>query len=118
MGFKENAKKTFLSTFFNGTYKEYKELKQKELDYNDLKQHNKAEKIKVIEELHQSELEKDQFLHRKIYKEIPPKVEYTLSELGESFIPILNVMMEWSETNLCPDYINPYTNQEEVDKER
>ena len=57
------------------------------------------------------ELEEDGFLHREIYKEIPPKVEYTLSELGESFIPVLNSMMAWSETHLCPDYVNPYTNQ-------
>lgn len=57
------------------------------------------------------ELEEDGFLHREIYKEIPPKVEYTLSELGESFIPVLNAMMAWSETNLCPDYINPYRNK-------
>lgn len=56
------------------------------------------------------ELESDGFLHREIYKEIPPKVEYTLTELGQSFIPILNAMMTWSETHLCPDYINPYMN--------
>lgn len=54
------------------------------------------------------ELEKDGFLHREIYKEIPPKVEYTLTELGESFIPVLQTMMAWSEKYLCPDYINPY----------
>lgn len=34
------------------------------------------------------ELEQDGFLHREIYKEIPPKVEYTLTELGKSFIPV------------------------------
>lgn len=56
------------------------------------------------------ELENDGFLHREIYKEIPPKVEYTLTELGKSFIPILNDMMTWSETHLCPEgYVNPYT---------
>ena len=43
------------------------------------------------------ELEKDGFIHREIYKEIPPKVEYTLTELGESFIPVLQTMMNWSE---------------------
>lgn len=58
------------------------------------------------------ELEADGFLHREIYKEIPPKVEYTLTDLGESFIPILNEMMKWSETHLCPaDYVNPYSNR-------
>jgi len=32
------------------------------------------------------ELEEDGFIHREIYKEIPPKVEYTLTELGETHI--------------------------------
>ena len=54
------------------------------------------------------ELEEDGFLHRKIYKEIPPKVEYSLTELGESFIPVLEAMMAWSVAHLCPDCENPY----------
>ena len=56
------------------------------------------------------ELESDGFLHREIYREIPPKVEYTLTEFGESFIPVLQTMMAWSETYLCPDWQNPYEN--------
>ena len=58
------------------------------------------------------ELESDGFLHREIYREIPPKVEYTLTEFGESFIPVLQTMMAWSETYLCPDWQNPYENSE------
>ena len=55
------------------------------------------------------ELEQDGFLHRTVYPEIPPRVEYTLTSLGESFVPVLNQMMEWSEAHLCPpDYVNPY----------
>ena len=46
------------------------------------------------------ELENDGFLHREIYQEIPPKVEYSLTELGQSFIPVLQTMMAWSETHL------------------
>ena len=30
------------------------------------------------------ELEEDGFLHREIYKEVPPKVEYTLTEIGKA----------------------------------
>lgn len=57
------------------------------------------------------ELESDGFLHREIYKEIPPKVEYSLTQLGESFLPVLQTMMTWSETYLCPNYENPYEKQ-------
>lgn len=54
------------------------------------------------------ELENDGFIHREIYKEIPPRVEYTLTDLGRSFIPVLNQMVAWSEKNLCPpDYVSP-----------
>ena len=60
------------------------------------------------------ELEEDGFLHREIYKEVPPKVEYTLTEIGKSFVPILHEMMAWSETHLCPaGYVNPYSSAED-----
>lgn len=40
------------------------------------------------------ELERDGFIHRKIYEQIPPKAEYTLMELGQSFLPVLKTMFE------------------------
>lgn len=54
------------------------------------------------------ELEADGFLHREIYREIPPRVEYTLTEFGQSFVPVLEAMLAWSEKQLCPDFVNPY----------
>ena len=57
------------------------------------------------------ELEQDGFIHRKIYEEIPPKVEYTLTELVHSFLPVPETMFEWSEKYLCPDYVNPYNKE-------
>ncbi len=48
------------------------------------------------------ELERDGFLHREIYQEIPPRVEYTLTDMGESFAPILHDMLMWSEAHLVP----------------
>ena len=57
------------------------------------------------------ELEKDGFLHRRVYPEVPPKVEYTLTEFGKSFMPVLTAMLEWSEVNLCPGFKNPYKNK-------
>ena len=46
------------------------------------------------------ELEADGFLHRTVYPEVPPRVEYTLTAQGESFAPILREMLAWSEINL------------------
>ena len=45
------------------------------------------------------ELEADQLVHRKEYPQIPPKVEYSLTERGKSLIPILDAMCEWGEQN-------------------
>lgn len=46
------------------------------------------------------ELENDGLISRKAYPEVPPRVEYTLTELGESFVPLLKQMQAWSEENL------------------
>lgn len=42
------------------------------------------------------ELEEDGIIHREIYAQIPPKVEYSLTPLGESLKPILYAMHEWA----------------------
>lgn len=44
------------------------------------------------------ELEKDGLVHREVYKQIPPKVEYSLTDTGKSIIPILNNMRDWGKT--------------------
>ena len=46
------------------------------------------------------ELEADGFLIRHDYKEIPPRVEYTLSDLGGSFIDVLSYMKKWGDRHL------------------
>lgn len=46
------------------------------------------------------ELEADGFISRFDYREIPPRVEYSLTELGESFMPVLEFMKQWGEDNL------------------
>lgn len=38
------------------------------------------------------ELEEDKLVHREVYKVVPPKVEYSLTELGRNFIPVLGAM--------------------------
>jgi Predicted transcriptional regulators len=46
------------------------------------------------------ELEKDGLIHREIFKEIPPRVEYSLTEVGTAFLPVIISMGEWSESYL------------------
>ncbi len=45
------------------------------------------------------ELEADGLVHRKQYPQVPPKVEYSLSERGRSLIPILEEMCDWGEAH-------------------
>ena len=43
------------------------------------------------------ELENDKLITRTVYPVVPPKVEYTLTNLGESLVPILFEMKKWGE---------------------
>jgi DNA-binding HxlR family transcriptional regulator len=43
------------------------------------------------------ELEEDAIIERKVYVQVPPKVEYSLSEYGLTVKELLNVMSEWGE---------------------
>lgn len=43
------------------------------------------------------ELEADGVIHREIYREIPPKVEYSLTPFGQSLEPILLLMRDWGD---------------------
>lgn len=45
------------------------------------------------------QLEADGLVHREEYPQVPPKVEYSLTERGRSLIPILDGLCEWGETH-------------------
>ncbi len=46
------------------------------------------------------EQEADDLVNRQAYVEIPPRVEYSLTERGESLMPLLNQLVEWSLGNM------------------
>ncbi|QOG01173.1 helix-turn-helix domain-containing protein [Flavobacterium sp. MDT1-60] len=46
------------------------------------------------------ELEADQLISRKVYPEVPPRVEYSLTETGTELIPFINQMRIWGEKQM------------------
>lgn len=45
-------------------------------------------------------LEADGFIDRKVYGVVPPKVEYRLTEVGKSLLPLIQQLTEWAQTNM------------------
>lgn len=46
------------------------------------------------------QMEVDGLINRKVYPEVPPKVEYSLTELGETLKPVLEVMNKWGREHI------------------
>lgn len=69
-------------------------LKDKTMRFNELKKSlpNVTQKM-LTQQLR--EMEYHGFIHRKVYAQVPPKVEYSLTELGETLIPLLEIMCQW-----------------------
>lgn len=77
----------------------YHLMRNKKLRFNELKRKlpNITQRM-LTKQLR--ELEDDGLIHRKIFPEVPPRVEYTLSESGLSLAPIINSLETWGKKNL------------------
>ena len=64
--------------------------------FNELKKDLAGISQKVLTDNLRS-LESDNLITRTVYPEVPPRVEYALSELGETLRPILDSMAAWGE---------------------
>ncbi|MGP1908396.1 winged helix-turn-helix transcriptional regulator [Metabacillus sp. JX24] len=60
------------------------------------------------------ELEKDGVVHREIFKEVPPKVEYSLTDFGLTLEPIIHLMRDWGERYNQEIAIRRFDSNEEV----
>jgi DNA-binding HxlR family transcriptional regulator len=49
------------------------------------------------------ELEKDGLVLRRIYPEVPPRVEYALSPLGRTLAPVIRALEQWGREHVMPD---------------
>ena len=52
-------------------------------------------KLLILRNLMMRSMEEDGLITRTVYPEVPPRVEYALSDLGETMHPILDAMQEW-----------------------
>ena len=62
--------------------------------FNELKKNLEGISQKVLTDSLRS-MEEDGLITRTVYPEVPPHVEYALSDLGETMRPILDAMQEW-----------------------
>ena len=69
-------------------------LLQRPCRFNELKKNLEGISQKVLTDSLRS-MEEDGLITRTVYPEVPPRVEYALSELGQSLKPILDSMVEW-----------------------
>ncbi len=71
-------------------------LKKGTLRFNELRRELKGVTQRVL--THQlRELEADGLVRRTIFAEVPPRVEYTLTELGKTLIPVLDHLEKWAQ---------------------
>ena len=79
-------------------------LLQRSWRFNELRKDLEGISQKVLTDSLRS-MEEDGIITRTVYPEVPPRVEYALSDLGESMRPIMNAMEEWG-TNYKENHLD------------
>lgn len=69
-------------------------LSKETMRYSDLRKRITGATAKMLTQ-QLRELESDELIHREVYPVIPPKVEYSLTQLGKSLMPVLVTMRDW-----------------------
>lgn len=97
----ENTDFGYTLSLIHGKYKMivmYWIAEKKVVRHNDLKRFIGKISFKMLSTT-LKELEADGLIVRNEYPQVPPKVEYSLSERGLSLMPVLNAMCEWGGKN-------------------
>lgn len=66
--------------------------------FNELKKYIRTISYKTLSAT-LKELERDGLVHRQMYPEVPPRVEYTLTERGRSLMKVLDQLCDWGNEN-------------------
>ena len=92
---------SYTLSLINGKYKMiilYCLMEYEPVRFNEMRRYIKTISDKTLSnEL--KELEADDLVHRKEYPQIPPKVEYTLTDRGHSLMEVLDQLCVWGENN-------------------
>ena len=92
---------SYTLSLINGKYKMtilYTLMEFKVVRFNDMKGYIGTISDKTLSSSLQ-ELVEDGLVHREMYPQIPPRVEHSLTEAGQSLIPILDGMCEWGDVH-------------------
>ena len=66
------------------------------LRFNELRRHMADCSQKMLSQTLKN-LEQSHLVHREIYPEVPPRVEYSLTEVGKSLMPLLTALIAWGK---------------------
>jgi DNA-binding HxlR family transcriptional regulator len=89
---------TFALSKFDGKWKPLIlwGVKEKPLRFGELRRSVPDASLKMLTS-HLKELEADGMLTRTVFAEVPPRVEYALTDLGRSFLPVLEAVLRWGQ---------------------
>ena len=92
---------SYTLSLISGKYKMiilYCLMEYKIVRFNQLQRYIKKISDKTLSQ-NLKELERDELIHREVYNQTPPKVEYSLTKRGESLIKVLDELCRWGEEN-------------------
>jgi DNA-binding HxlR family transcriptional regulator len=92
---------SYILSLISGKYKMiilYCLMEYKSVRFNELQRYIKKISDKTLSQ-NLKELEYDQLIIRKVYDQIPPKVEYSLTDRGQSLMKVLDQLCIWGEEN-------------------
>ena len=97
----EDTGYSYTLSLISGKYKPiilYCLMEYEPVRFNEMQRYLKRVSDKTLSQ-NLKELERDGLIHREMYPEIPPKVEYTLTERGHSLVKVLDQLCDWGMAN-------------------